>query len=244
MHRYFDLDGHPPGLYKVIADTIINTYPEGLMPDEPEYHQYEGIKRFDELVGDNIIHKTGTIARAWRQVLQHIARELPGEIRGTTYGPKPGLSADLILEKYQDEVLIRIKRVAFAVSLIGPLYTVCGVDETFICEKGEPGMYHAINRVTASPFKEFEHPFNFIQRAIKAECSGYKFVPFEVAMKFVKNLHTTSYTGEQCTVYNALFNHLFDYYYHWRSRGNRFYGMERNPHITAVKLTPPPPLEQ
>ena len=241
MKRYFPLDNkHAAGLYKTIAETIKHFYPVGLSSFDKEYYKYPGMIELGEILATQIGDNKNYI-KSWGAFLKKLRKESGKALKATTYGSVPGFSGDLILETYEDEVLRRVKRIAFAVSLIGPFYCVCGIDETFIKDERDerPISYHAINVVTVSPYKEFEAGFNTIENHIKKEFSGYRFIPFETCMRYLQNLETRHSMGQEGTVYNALFNHLFNFYTHYHSRGDRSYGLERNPNI-RVTLSPPP----
>ena len=89
------------------------------------------------------------------------------------------------------------------------------------------GGYHAINVITASPHEEFEKDFNYLQRRIETRFKGYKFVPISMCLRMIKGLHHDFL--EYGTVYDALFNHLFNFYYfplaHYR--GDEWYWIRR-----------------
>jgi hypothetical protein len=243
MKKYFPLDtNHRTELYSALAKTIKHFYPVGVSTVVSEYHEYPGIKELGDITEDNIGNNKNYRKR-WTSFLNKLRKELGKEINGTTYGFVPGFSGDLIIERYEDEVLIRIKRMAFAVSLIGPFYSICGIDETMIKEDDAkfPRFYHSINVVTASPYKEFENDFNCVQYWINKSFTGYKLVPLNVCMMCLKDIETPNSIGQEGTVYSALFNHLFNFYTHYESRGDGYYGAEKDPNF-KITLAPPPPL--
>ena len=245
MKKYFPIDNASKiSLFSEIADTIIQYYPKGLNSFDAEYSKYPGIIKAKEIISENTgppEQKLGALSKKWGSFLKSLRENIDNEIRGTTYGFVPGFSADLILEHFEDKALIRTKRIAFAVSMLGPFFSICGVDETFIKEKErefESG-YHAINVVTASPYKEFEKDFLAVKLLIERNFVDYKFIPFDDCMLFIKDVETPNSMGQEGTVYNALFNHLFNFYIHFRSRGDRGYGRGRDPNF-RVTLTAPP----
>jgi hypothetical protein len=244
MKKYFRLEiDHKTELSSAITKTIKHFYPTGLSSHEAEYHKYAGVEELKEItgsnIGDNKIYK-----KRWGSFLNFVRKESGKQVNSTTYGFVPGYSADLILDNFEDEFLIRTKRIAFAVSLLGPFFSICGVDETFIKVKNEGmhGAYHAINVVTASPYMEFENDFNGIKYWIEKKFPGYKFVPFFITMMHLKDTETLYSMGQEGTVYNALFNHLFNFYTHYKSRGDQYYGHEKSTNI-KVTLTAPPKID-
>jgi len=246
INKYFSLENQRDPVLAEVAGTIREIYPIGLNTLSPEYNQYPGIIKAYEIIGENIgppEQKPGPYAKIWSSLLKSLRSTNGKRINGTTYGFVPGFSADLILESYEDESLTRTKRIAFAVSLIGPFYSICGVDETSVKEKGDEfgRGYHAINVVTASPFKEFERDFNCIKKLIEEKFLEYKFIPFNACMMHIKDMETPHSAGQDCTVYNALFNHLFNFYNYSFPvlRGDRLYGYDKSK-LAKVTLTAPP----
>src|ERR1700744_136965 len=244
MIKYLDnLNQTSFKLYRDIADTISRYYPKGNHPFDENYSKSQEIMGAFDIIYKNIgtpKQKTGSLAKLWRSLLKEIKGNSLSEIEGTTFGFCPGFSADMILEKYEDKSLIRIKRIAFAVSMLGPFYSICGIDETII--KADEKFYHAINVVTVSPYKELESTFNLIKGAIEKIYPEYAFLPFDTCMLRVKDTYSLNSLGEEDTVYSFLFNHLFRYYTHHYSRGNRRFGYPENPNI-KVTLTAPPPTD-
>lgn len=247
--HYFSLSHRPYQIWAEVADTIKEFYPMGIDRDSPDYENHPGRIKMNNIIADNILDNKN-FRKRWGGFLSILGKDLnktPDDLFSTTYGLRPGFSADLILERYEDDSLLRIKKLTFAVSLIGPFYSVCGIDETFIRNKyhdfGGGGGYHAINVITASPYEEFEKDFNHLQRRVETRFKGYKFVPISMCLKMVKGLHSDFL--EYGTVYNALFNHLFNSYYFplARYRGDKQYGYGENISGTKITLSPPLPME-
>ncbi|MCO5945979.1 hypothetical protein [Mucilaginibacter flavidus] len=239
MKKYFPLDSSYNSLFKQLGETIKAFYPAGLSSYEPEYHEYAGIKKLQEIIWEGIgVRKN---FRNWSAFVKRVSAKLNKEVDGTTYGLMPGYSADLILERHEDNMLIREKKISFAVSLLGPYYSICGIDQTTIklLDDEATRYYEAINVVTVSPYREFEADFIFIEQQITKKFKGYKIVPFDICMDFIKDVETLYSMGQEGNIYSALFNHMFNFYAHQRSRGDRYYGLERNPNI-KVTLSPPP----
>jgi hypothetical protein len=238
IDKYFSLENQRDPVLIEVAKTIKELYPIGINTYSPEYHEYPGIIKIKALIAENIGNNKN-YNKIWSSLLKKLRKESGKEIDSTTFGVGPGFSGDLILEKYEDPSLIRIKRIAFAVSLIGPFYSICGFDETFIKDDGIS--YHAINVVTASPYKEFEGDFNGIKYGIENQFKDYKFVPFLACLQFLKDLDVLDSHRQEPTVYSALFNHLFDHFNYSLPilRGDRVYGYDKSK-FPKVTLTAPP----
>src|SRR3569833_1044030 len=223
MKRYFSLDNRYNTLFSLIGETIKSYYPVGISNSEPGYHENAGIKKLQELMWEGMGVRNNF--RNWTTYVNRVCMKLGKETASTTYGPRPCYSADLILERYEDEALIRTKKISFAVSLLGPYYSICGIDETTIKAFDDEmhKYFNAINVVTVSPFKEFEADFLFVEQQVTKRFKNYKFVPFQVCMSFIENVETLDSIADNGTVYSALFNHLFYFYTHNFSRGDRSY---------------------
>ena len=244
MKKYLLLDNHHTKLISAIVENIKKYYPKDIDSFNPEFMKFPGIIKAFDIIYENIgppEQKPGPYTRKWRSLMKSLRKSGAENIRGTTYGFVPGFSADLILENFEDEYLTRTKRIAFAVSLIAPFYSICGIDETSIKEKDDEfgRGYHAINVVTASPYKEFANDFKEIELQINKYFPDCKIIPFELCMRYVEGVQTPFSMGQDCTVYNAFFNHLFNFYTHIKSRGDGYYGSEKNPNFKVV-LRPPP----
>lgn len=214
MKKYLSLDNHHTELIAAIVGNIKKYYPKGIDSFDPEFMKFPGILKASDIIYQNIgprEQKPGPCTKQWRSLLKSLRKSGAENIRDTTYGFVPGFSADLILEHFEDESLMRTKRIAFAVSLIAPFYSICGVDETSIKEKDDEvrRSYHVINVVTASPYKEFENDFKEIEQQINKYFPGYKIIPFELCMRHIEGVQTPFSMGQDCTVNNAFFNHLF-----------------------------------
>ncbi|MDR6945176.1 hypothetical protein [Mucilaginibacter pocheonensis] len=242
MKYYFSLEFDPSRskLLNDIGQAIEKYYPIGFDPDLPEYHQQPGYIKRGDIINENIANANNYQER-WGSFINELEQQLDKTILSTTYGFVPGFSADLILEKYEDESLVRIKKISFAISLIGPFFSICGIDETFIKEKNDElkRSYNAINVATVSPYEEFEKDFNYLQNKIEEQFKDYTFVPFRTAMHYIKDFKTPDSIGEDSTLYNALFNHLFNYRSPHFLRGDTLYGYEQN---NLVSITLPPSL--
>ncbi len=210
-----------------IYDAIKMYYPIGIK--RSIYFEYPGIKKLSDLVVENI-HNSDNLYNIWGSFEKEISERFNIEVIGTTYGQAPSFSCDLIIEIVEVDQLKRIKKLSIAVSLIGKFFTIYGVDETIIIEKNENIFdfnFHSINVLTASPYREFETIFKDLKSMVEARFSDYKFVPFAINSMFIKGLQVRYLDKEECTIYNALFNHLLDTYDTRKlTRGNRHYGYD------------------
>ena len=243
MKLYFPLNNNRNKLTIDIGNTIKEYYPIGVSRPSSEYEAYPGTIKLRAIMSGNILNNKNFRER-WGTFLKKLRKELKKStynLVSTTYGVGPSFSADLELERYEDESLIRVKKICFAVSLIGTFFTVYGIDETFIKEKRPefPRSYHAINVITASPYLEFQNDFKYLEQQIEKQFEGYQFVPISMSLSEVQGLyHDYLECGK---VHNALFNHLFDLYdpSFQKFRGDQWYGYgESNVKVTLTAPTP------
>jgi hypothetical protein len=204
-----------------IADTIKECFPIGIKTMEPEYNNHPGIKKLDEMVADQMTHYKSFIS-PWMLFLTKLKKDIKKRISNTTFAHQWAYSAELIIEKHNDKSLEHIKKLVFAVSSIGPYFSICGIDTTSIKDSQGGGLYSAINVITVSPYAEFEDLFNYLKNEIELQFPTHKFIPFSLCTKYLKDIDFG--THEECLVYYALFNsNVFDKYIPHNLRGDSFY---------------------
>lgn len=240
MIRYFPLDNRNKKLYAEIGEAIKQYYPIGVMPDSPEYNEHPGIKKIMAIMEENTTQNK-KFNKPWKDFLKKLQSRSKKKIHDLGLLFDVSFTGELILEKYQNESLLRIKKIVFSVSLIAPFFSVCGIDETAIIEPNDElgRTYRAINVITESPYKEFETDFNYLQHEIEKQFIGYKIVPIRDSMHLVKGLHTPYGRLHECKLHNTLFNGYFDFAPVIFFRGEMYYGS--GPSNITVELLPPPP---
>ncbi len=239
MNPYFPLDNHFNNLYGEIGETIKQLYPIGLARETDEYKAHPGIKSVTKVFEENGFHNA-QFNKPWKEFLKKIKSGTKKKIHNISYLTNPSFSGELILERYHDDALCRVKKIVFSVSQVANFFTIYGVDETYIKEREKPSLngYHAINVITESPYSEFESSFNYIHTAIAAHFVEYKLVPIRASLYTVKDLQTPYSDLQECSIHNALFDNSFDYQQVRFFRGEMFYGAPRS-NIDVVLLPPP-----
>ncbi|SDE30910.1 hypothetical protein SAMN05216464_105178 [Mucilaginibacter pineti] len=238
MIRYFPLDNTHNKLYAEIGETIKEHYPIGVINDTPEYKEHPGIKKIMAIISENAAQNK-KFNKPWIDFLKKLRSGSKKKIYNNSLLTDVAFSGELILESYEDNALFRTKKIIFSVSLIAPFFSICGVDETAIKERGDgfKRAYPAINVITESPFEEFENDFIYVQTEIEKKFTGYKLVPVRVSMCHVKDLHTPNLSDK---LHNALFNGYFDFNHVQFFRGEMYYGS--GPGNITVQMLPPPPI--
>lgn len=241
MIRYFPLNNPYNKLNAEIGETIKQLYPIGITQDSPEYNEHAGIKKIMAIIEENMSHHK-IFNKPWTEFLKKIHCGSKKKIYNSGLPLDVSFTGNLILERYQDKSLRRIKKIVFSISLIAPFFTVYGIDETFIKEKDNElaSGYHAINVITESPYKEFEVDFNYLQQEIEKHFANYKIVPVRTCTFYVKGLQTPYTFLDECKVHNALFNGYFNFTPYTSFRGEMYYGS--GPSNITVELLPPSPI--
>lgn len=228
MTLYFNLSNDGTQLLKSVGETIKAHYPIGVNRQSQEYDEYPGIKKLDAIVTENVTSNRKFYA-PWKSFLDELRKKTKCKIHNTSLPTEISFSGELILERYEDDSLRRVKKIKFAVSLFAPFYSICGVDETFIKEKDDelPLQYHAINIITVSPYKEFENSFKLIEENIKNKYYDHVLVPVESSLMLVEKIQSITGYKDESTVYSLLFNESLDKYNlnHWR--GDLRYGYNK-----------------
>jgi hypothetical protein len=211
--------------YGPIFEVIQKYYPIGIKSESPAYQEYPGQIELSKIVIDNIHNKKNFKLR-WKDFERQSGKELKKQIVGETYITRPSFSASLILKRFSHDELMHNKSLHFSVSLLGPYFTIYGIDETVIKDEldGHNLYYGAKNVVTVSPYKEYEFYFNELKSKIEDKFQGYKFIPFSLHSMFIEGLFDSLYDSKEATIYEALFDDALNGYDTIRMRGDSSYG--------------------
>lgn len=213
--------------------------------DQSIFYTYPGTIEKDKLIDENI-HVRKNYTERWSNFIKllkpHVKKNIADlSIMGSCF------SGAVQLKKRQSNDCIITKELHFAVSLLGPYYTIYGLDQaTILLEPDPPKMlyenmlydrdergtkhtrkYHrtASHAVTVSPLLEYEQDFLFVQQKITEWFTGYKFIPYSIYSMRLKGLDANpgSVNGKDSDcIYHALFNHELDMSID--VRGDKYYG--------------------
>ena len=180
---------------------IDNEYPGGLFFD------YWGIKHLEEIVVAKV-HDDENYRVEWKDYWQKVSEEIQLPIIGTTYGQEPSFSSYIELKNEHGPTCDYQEELHFAVSFIGPFYTIIGQSTTTINHKkdGENRYYGSVNRITVSPDAETEKYYNLISEKIESKFKGYKFVPYYVTKQTLEGLRVRYRSEKVNRIFHALFN--------------------------------------
>lgn len=192
-----------------VYDAIKEYYPIGLRgASSSVYFEYPGIKRLEEIVVDNI-HVRSHFWERWSRVKRKWQKEIGKPIRETTYGQAPSFSGyvEVFRKKVNDCVLS--KELHLAVSLVGPFYTLFGLDNTTLIE--DERYYPQTHRVVIAPTSRYSTYFAPLRAEIEKDFAGYRFVPYFIHRMFIEGLRVRYRDDAENRVYHALFNENFTF---------------------------------
>ena len=199
-----------------VYEALKSYYPLGIERREGGiYFEYSGIKELERIVVDNI-HEKDNYQSRWKQRVDNWSNELEQKIIGTTYGQEPSFSAYIELSKDETKERIFEKRIHFAISLLGPFYTIFAADLTTLVErdadtKNNSQQYQQTHRNIISPYKEYSDLFINLRALIERAFNGYKFVPFMIHSALLNGLQVRYRDESSNRIYHGLFNQHFDF---------------------------------
>lgn len=230
--RRFQND-YPDHDFSLIYDTIRAYYPisKATRSSYTDIASEPGFKKISALINDNFIDKKNYKER-WTKLNQTLKRTLKKSIYAFPDLSGPCYSGEVTLQKVKTADFVWTKELRFYISLIGPFFSIQGIDHTNIIlpidmPRGDshPGNFAATNAVTVSPVFEYKAMFNLLEQELRAYFSGYLFVPYAIGMATIKNISIEDDLREPRmidTVYEGLFGRVA--VHDGLSRGDDHYG--------------------
>lgn len=137
-----------------IYESIKVYYPLGIDNEYPGiFYDYWGIKKLEQIIIDKV-HDGRNFNNEWTSYWNEVSNEIQLPIIGTTYGQEPSFSSYVQLKNEKTESCDYTEELHFAVSFVGPFYTIIGQSTTNVKHKeDDESCYHytAVNRITVSP---------------------------------------------------------------------------------------------
>jgi hypothetical protein len=198
-------------------------YPLGLNPEESvDVRAYPGYQELEACIVEHI-HNESVFQAHWGAFETELAASTGFPVRGTTYGQAPCFSAVLELGTTTGGKWRVEQELFFAVSLVGPFYTVLGRDQ-LVSPLDEHTVVHHTAFLTVSPFGAYESVFSHVCAAIEGHFAGYRFVPFMLATLPLSGLCLPGREGATQPLFYGLFNDQLDVQAH--TMGERGYKQE------------------
>lgn len=219
-----------------VFECIQKYYPVGVTLNEDTeqfYRSYPGFIALEKIIVENI-HNRKNLRERWTSFEKKLKTKFDLKLEGTTFGHNPSFSASLILENKKHKEVITSKLLHLAISLLGPYYTIFGIDQTsqiltvdemFESGPAKPVEFSAINAITISPFHEFETFFTELDREVQNQFNGFKLIPFSINQMQINGLSLLFSERKNCTVFNALFHDTYEIS-QARIRGYHHYGFD------------------
>lgn len=247
LEDHFTYDTHRYN-FEPIYETIRRYYPI----ENPEINA-ENIERFSgfiesgELINENFFNQKNYRER-WGKFKKFLKQELKKPVRETMSLFYPCYSGSVTLNEIKEEGYSIHKELHFYISLLGPYYSVSGIDRSeIVLDEERPATigskeekvkvsYSAVNAITVSPYLEYEASFKLLQSKIEEYFPEYRFIPFKIGKKRIPGIsliHQDSKEHLRDSVFSALFRPDIDFAH---ERGDGYYGYD---YWLRVKPLPP-----
>jgi hypothetical protein len=221
--------------------TIQQYYPLGLTVleyDDELRHRYPGHERLWSIC-TNRIDDYPAFRQRWKPFRDH----LKTIFKRTVYQSEalaPSYAGHLVLHKPKAMGLAHCKELHFAISLLGPYYTIYGLDTSsvelpetqYAMGHSEPNtqplMRSAIHALTISPYEEYADLFVRLEMAIQEWFPEHRLVPYTVGCQTLAGLVVEDCPTQPACLHAALFHTEIP----WQSlnfrhqRGDEHYGYD------------------
>ncbi|PUZ25111.1 hypothetical protein DCC81_12440 [Chitinophaga parva] len=183
------------------------------------YFGYPANARWNEVISQKA--KNTFFEETWVPFESAIGDKLGRKIVGTTFHAEPSYSGYFLLEEFRMKDFLRIKKIHFFLSLLGPYYTILGVDESYVTVSERS--YQSLNLITISPSGEYADTFNLTDKLITTTFNAFRFVPYFI---LAQNIGMSSM--DSFTVFEALFhNSILKNFDRAEVYGSKVFGGER-----------------
>lgn len=168
--------------------------------------------------------------RKWKASIEALKQHFPEVEIVLDIKQQPGVGAIMTLQRLKQSELTASKKLHIYHSLLGPFYTLFGVDEAYYYNgRFYPMRFDPI--ITATPVEEYDVPFVEVLIHLQQAFPESFFLPFIIGRRPYPGLRTPwSPSEEDHSLLQALFvNHDYGQY---SFRGDLFFGLEEWSDIT------------
>jgi hypothetical protein len=219
--------------FSLISDTIKQYFPveKGKRLTSETVASSQGFKKIGKIVNEEFINEKAYRDK-WGKLTSSLKKVFKKPVHGHPDMASAGFIGEVIIEEDKKPDFIRQKSLRFYVSIIGPFFSIHGVDSSIALLEIESGVkdfnkgyFAATNAITISPVFEYKEVFKKLEDELRSFFTGYLFVPYNVGMSTLKNI---SIADEQRdprsldTIYEALFG--LSAVHSCLTRGDRYYG--------------------
>jgi hypothetical protein len=196
-----------------------------------------GFKKVSKLVNSEYLDENAYRDK-WEKLTSHLESVFKKPVHGhpdLMGGGSGGFSGSVVLTEDNQPDFIRRKCLQFYISIIGPFFSIQGIDSSTALLPMESrfreinngkGYYAATHAVTISPEFEYQDTFNTLENELRAYFPGYRFVPYQVGMSTIKNISIADELRDlrsMDTIYEAIFGRAA--VHECAMRGDTRYGM-------------------
>lgn len=224
--------------FSAIHETISKYYP---IEDPHKYYEkkigdFKGVNKIEKILHDNFFN-TKNYRERWGKFKKFLKQELKMPIHESMVAFYPCYSGILKLKKEKSKNgNTYSKELHFFISLLGPYYTILGIDkseinleEIFPRLKGGEELrsrsFAANLAITVSPYLEYKDSFLLLQEKILKYFPSLKFIPYDISIKKAKNIAFLNPDSEaEDFVFSALFRP--DNFFNAETRGDTYFGFD------------------
>ncbi len=176
--------------------------------------------------------------KLWLNFLEDLSRNGIERPRNINIKQQPSYNGEIIISSWQKNGVENALSLLFSVSLLGPFYSIIGVENLKIPRDQEGEKYNTSFNgqimAFASPTKLLNPYYEILKVRIEKNFKGYKHVPYNILNLSVKGLNSSN-----DSVYKALFDGPFRF--PKIVKGNKYYPLEdwkNNTDLNTWKLGP------
>lgn len=169
----------------------------------------------------------------WGKLTSNLKKVFKKPVHGYPDLSGGGFFGEVIIEEDKKPDFVRQKSLKFYVSILGPFFSIHGVDSSVALLEIEShvpdfnkGNFEATHAITISPVFEYQEVFNKLEDELRSFFPGYLFVPYTVGMSTIKNISVADELRDPRsldTIYEGLFG--LGAVHDCLTRGDEYYGM-------------------
>ncbi len=189
-------------------------------------------KKIGKLVDSEFLDRKAYRGK-WEKLTSRLKEAFRTDVNGYPDLHGGGFIGEVVIKEDKQQDFIRKKSLRFYVSLIGPFFSIHGIDSSTALLSMESGLgnldkgnFAVTHAITLSPTFEYEDVFKKLENELRAFFPGYLFVPYQIGMSTIKNISVTDNLCDSRTmdtIYEGLFGRPA--VHACLTRGDKRYGM-------------------
>lgn len=219
--------------FTLISDTIKKYFPVGKPKrlTSKTVSASPGFKKIGKIVSAEFLNDKAYVDK-WGKLTSNLKKIFNKPVHGYPDLGGGGFFGEVIIEEDKKSDFIRQKSLKFYVSILGPFFSIHGVDSSVAILEIEShpdfnrGNFEVMHAITISPIFEYQEVFNKLEDELRSFFPGYLFVPYTVGMSTIKNISVADELRDPRyldTIYEALFG--LGAVHDCLTRGDEYYGM-------------------